>query len=141
MTDTFGTNFASQNIVLTLDFVRNIKMNTISAINNNMFAPQPKAQEPEKVEVSFQDMLEEVGEAGKNDKVEIAYEKSSAERFKELMDMSIGERYFELYLKQEGMTREEFEALPPEEQEQIVNKFQEEMDQKISGKLTNTSLL
>jgi len=121
--------------------VRNIKMNTISAINNNMFAPQPKAQEPEKVEVSFQDMLEEVGEAGKNDKVEIAYEKSSAERFKELMDMSIGERYFELYLKQEGMTREEFEALPPEEQEQIVNKFQEEMDQKISGKLTNTSLL
>jgi len=141
LTDTFGTNFASQNIVLTLDFVRNIKMNTISAINNNMFAPQPKAQEPEKVEVSFQDMLEEVGEAGKNDKVEIAYEKSSAERFKELMDMSIGERYFELYLKQEGMTREEFEALPPEEQEQIVNKFQEEMDQKISGKLTNTSLL
>lgn len=126
---------------LTPNFVKNLLMNTISSVNSNAFVLQSRAQEPAKVQVLFQDILEKVGELGKNDKADNANNKTAVERFKGLMDMSIGERYFELYLKQEGLTQEEFEVLPSEEQEKIVKNFQEEMDKKISEEITSMMLL
>ena len=52
------------------------------------------------------------------------------------------ERYFESFLKSKGMTKEEFEALPPEEQQALVTEFKEAVKQRVADenarKLTRT---
>ncbi len=45
--------------------------------------------------------------------------------FLDYMSKTPEERYFESFLKSKGMTKEEFEALPPEEKQALLKEFQE----------------
>ena len=99
----------------------------------------PVAKEPTQISVTPQTQTVIKSDEGKNDAAKLSYQKTATEKFLELMDMSIEERYFELYLKKEGLTKEEFEALPPEEQEKIVEKFEQELRKDIEGGMFNTA--
>lgn len=57
---------------------------------------------------------------------------SDAEQaFLDYMSMTPAERYFEAMLKQEGMTKEQFDALPLEEQAEISDRIQKKMKEQI----------
>ncbi len=58
------------------------------------------------------------------------YDKALGE-FRDYMDKSAEERYFEAFLKEQGLTKEEFDALPPEEKLKLSKKFEEYVSQKI----------
>ena len=56
----------------------------------------------------------------------------AVQAFLDYMKLTPEERFFEAFLADEGMSREEFEALPPEEQAKLLEKFKLEMEQKVA---------
>lgn len=58
---------------------------------------------------------------------------SAVEDFLEFMEMSPEERYIAQALADKGYTQEEFDALPPEEQEKIMNEIRQEFREKIEN--------
>jgi len=69
-------------------------------------------------------------------------EQSARDAFLEFMNMSWEERYFTLLLAQKGLTKEEFEALPPEEKQEVLEEIEQEIkdetEQKMEGRETET---
>ena len=63
--------------------------------------------------------------------VEEAESSSAVEEFREFMEMTPEERYIAQALAQKGYTQEEFDALPPEEQQKILEEIKEEYRQKL----------
>lgn len=53
------------------------------------------------------------------------------EDFREFMEMTPEERYIAQALAQKGYTQEEFDALPPEEQQKLLEEIREEYRQKL----------
>lgn len=70
-------------------------------------------------------------------------QQSARDAFLEFMNMSWEERYFSLLLAQKGLTKEEFEALPPEEKQEILEEIEQEIkdetEQKMEGRETEGS--
>ena len=70
------------------------------------------------------------------------YNSKAIQAFLDYMAKTPEERYFESFLKSKGMTKEEFEALPPEEQQALVTEFKEAVKQRVADenarKLTRT---
>lgn len=68
-------------------------------------------------------------------------EKTATEEFLEYMSKTSEERYYEAFLKQEGLTQEELDALPIDERQAIIEKIEERIEQAIKEKAeekTNT---
>lgn len=63
---------------------------------------------------------------------------AAIDAFRKFMNMTPEERMFELLLKKRGLTKEEFEALPPEEREKILAEIEDEIRQKIEKKSAST---
>lgn len=63
---------------------------------------------------------------------------AAIDAFRKIMSMTPEERLFELLLKKRGLTKEEFEALPPEEREKIFAEITEEIREKIEKKSAST---
>ena len=57
---------------------------------------------------------------------------TAAKKFQEYMEMTPEERWFEAFLKEQKMTKEEFEALPPEEKEKLLAQFEDYIKNKIA---------
>ena len=89
---------------------------------------QLQKTEQARTEYMAQQIAQEDGSTSPSNEIK---EPTSAEKFLELMQMTPEERYFELFLKREGLTQEEFDALPKDEQEKLMDKFKEEMKQQI----------
>ena len=53
-----------------------------------------------------------------------------AEEFLDFMSKTPEERMWELFLKQKGITQEEFESLSLEEQQKIIQEFKEKIEEK-----------
>ena len=53
------------------------------------------------------------------------------QKFLDYMNMTPEERYFELFLSQEGLTKEELEALPPEDREEILARIEDKIEEKV----------
>lgn len=64
-----------------------------------------------------------------NDGMENTTTKSAAEEFLEYMAMTPEERYFDAFLKRHNLTQEAFDALPPEDKEDLLSEFEEELKQ------------
>lgn len=58
-------------------------------------------------------------------------EQTTEEKFLEFMELTPEERYFDMFLKERGMTQEEFDALPPEQQEKIAEEIRQEIREKV----------
>ncbi len=56
-------------------------------------------------------------------------ESEAVKAFLDYMSKTPEERYFESFLKSKGMTKEEFEALPPEEKQALLKEFEEAVKQ------------
>lgn len=54
-----------------------------------------------------------------------------ADEFQAYMDKTPEERYFEAFLKEQGMTQEEFDALSPEDKQKLLKKFEDFVKQKL----------
>lgn len=55
--------------------------------------------------------------------------KSATEEFLDYMAMTPEERFFDAFLKRHNMTQEEFDAQPPEDKEDLLKEFEEELKQ------------
>ncbi|MEC7029636.1 MAG: hypothetical protein VXW91_08145 [Pseudomonadota bacterium] len=55
--------------------------------------------------------------------------------FLEYMEMTPEEKYFDMFLKEEGLTQEEYEALPPEDKAEITEKIQNRIEEKMKEDL------
>jgi predicted flavoprotein YhiN len=56
-----------------------------------------------------------------------ATEKTPAQQLKDYLAMSDAERFQMAWLKNRGMSKEEFDALPPEEKQKLMEEMQEDM--------------
>lgn len=54
---------------------------------------------------------------------------TAREEFLKYMNMTPEERFFESFLKREGLSQEAFESLPPEKQEALMEKFHAQMQE------------
>lgn len=54
-------------------------------------------------------------------------EKTPAQQLKDYLAMSDAERFQMAWLKNRGMSKEEFDALPPEEKQKLMEEMQEDM--------------
>ena len=57
----------------------------------------------------------------------IAKKRDAAKEFLEFMTMTPAERMQYMWLKQHGISKEEFEAMSPEEKQKILDKIREEV--------------
>ena len=55
--------------------------------------------------------------------------------FLEYMEMTPEEKYFDMFLKEEGLTQEEYDALPPEDKAEITEKIQNRIEEKMKEDL------
>lgn len=60
-------------------------------------------------------------------------ESAAVAAFLEFMAKTPEERYLESFLKARGMTQEEFESLPPEQQKALLKEFQEYVRQSVEN--------
>jgi len=63
---------------------------------------------------------------------------SAKEEFLAWVKMDWAERFFASWLSKNGMTKEEFEALPPEEQQKILKAIEEAIEEAIESKAAGT---
>jgi len=68
-------------------------------------------------------------DSNKTDKTANSNYNNAVTAFQKYMEMSPEERYFEAFLKKEGLTQEQFDALPPEEKEALLDKFNDYVKQ------------
>lgn len=55
--------------------------------------------------------------------------------FLEYMEMTPEEKYFDMFLKEEGLTQEEYDALPPEDKAEITEKIHNRIEEKMKEDL------
>lgn len=60
--------------------------------------------------------------------------KDAQSDFLSFMKLSTEEKYLEMYLRDTGLTKEEFDALPIEDQQKIMDKIREKMRKDIEEK-------
>lgn len=60
---------------------------------------------------------------------------TAVSEFLEYMEMTPEEKYFDMFLKEEGLTQEEYEALPPEDKAEITEKIQNRIEEKMKEDL------
>ena len=56
---------------------------------------------------------------------------TAAQTFLEFMAKSPRERYYEMILKEKGLTKEQLDAMPPEERAKIEREIQEEIEHRV----------
>lgn len=56
---------------------------------------------------------------------------TAVESFQEYMEQTPEERWFEKFLKEQGLTKEEFDALSPEDQQALLEKFKDYVQHQI----------
>lgn len=66
--------------------------------------------------------------------------RAAIDAFRAIMEMTPEERLFELLLKKRGLTKEELDALPPEEREKIIAEITEEIREKIEKKSASAGM-
>lgn len=57
---------------------------------------------------------------------------AARQKFLDYMEKTPEERYFEAFLTARGLTKEELDAMPPEDREKILKEIQEEIERKIA---------
>lgn len=85
-------------------------------------APQSAATNNAQSTGSFSDIL-------------AAAKKSPAKELEDYLAMSDAERYQMAWLKSNGLTKEQFDALPAEEKQKLTDKMQQEMKQEMQARL------
>lgn len=70
-------------------------------------------------------------EANSKDTTSSEDDSDAVKEFMDYMDKTPEERYFDLFLKQEGLTQEQFEALSPEERAKIEETIQQKIRDKV----------
>lgn len=116
------TAFADQEKARTDDAARDAQPSATGAMlqtlqSNSAFMAQQISQQEHRAE-----------EAGGD-----SSESGAVTAFLEYMAKSPEERFFESFLKARGMTQEEFESLPPEQQKALLKEFQEYVKQQVEN--------
>jgi hypothetical protein len=78
---------------------------------------QPAAQQSSTTQITSKQTISAVDET----------EKTPAQQLKDYLAMSDAERFQMAWLKNRGMSKEEFDALPPEEKQKLMEEMQEDM--------------
>jgi len=66
--------------------------------------------------------------------------KTAREEFREYMEMTPEERFFVAMLKKKGYTKEEYEALPPEEKQKLQKEIEEDARNRTEQKVETSSI-
>lgn len=104
----------------------------MAGASNPGFQAQQIAQQ-----MDAQQMDEEAAEAtGAVGEEEPESESAAVRAFLEYMSKTPEERYFDAFLKSKGMTQEEFDALPVEEKQALMQEFQETIKQRVENDTT-----
>ncbi len=99
-----------------------------TAASADIAAAQAQLQKPRQAETAFhaqQIAQESSGEAAVEASAEDEEDSAAVKAFLDYMSKTPEERYFEAFLKSKGLTKEEFEALPPEEKQALLKELQE----------------
>ena len=64
----------------------------------------------------------------------------AAAAFKEYMSKPLAEKMLDAWLGKHGMTREDFEALPPAEQQKILDQMKQELEAEMKDKLHKSAM-
>lgn len=109
----------------------------ISSISQNITGGKVGAGKQESADDSFADILASANKGPKPldaidlDKAKKAKDKAALDEFTAYMKKSVAERMEEAWLKAHGMTKEQFEALPPEEKKAMIEEMRKDIEEKM----------
>jgi len=102
------------------------------------FLAQQVAQESAQENIPGEGQANIAGDNAETASAETDPGQAAIDAFRKVMDMTPEERLFELLLKKRGLTKEELDALPPEEREKIIAEIKEEIREKIEKKAASS---
>lgn len=104
---------------------------------NPGFQAQQIAQKMDAQQIDAQKTDEESAEAAAAvGEEEPDGESPAVQAFLDYMSKTPEERYFDAFLKSKGMTQEEFDALPTDEKQALMQEFQETIKQRVENDTT-----
>lgn len=103
------------------------KLKELRAMPTEVMAQQFAQDLDEQEEKGFVTQVAQGSEASRTEETSAA-----KEEFLAFMKMTPEERYWDSFLKSKGMTEEEFQALSPEDKEDLVDEFEEDMKRMVA---------
>ncbi|MCG8356193.1 MAG: hypothetical protein MI920_11515 [Kiloniellales bacterium] len=92
----------------------------------------------QKIEQARSNFLAQQMAQEEQDAIEDTGGSDAVKEFLDYMSKSPEERYFEAFLREKGLTPEQFAALPPEEREKILKEFEQRMEQEVAISFTQS---
>ena len=92
----------------------------------------PGSSKQSQIAFRTQQIANESADAAEADEpVDLDNESSATRAFLDYMAMSTEERYFEAFLKSKGLSADDFEAMPPKQQQGLLADFREMLKQRM----------
>lgn len=107
----------------------------ISAVSSrNLFAQVPGSSNANGQDVSGDTFSAALAKAVGNAASTTKSDKDPVKEFLEYANMSPGEKMLYAWLKQKGLSKEEFDALPPEKKQKLIDEMKREIETKVKQK-------